>query len=83
METVLKADIFFFVATLAVVVITVLLIIAIRAFIKMLHRIKNFVDTIEADAVGASETVREMAEQVRESLVFNFIFARRKRKKKS
>ena len=82
MEPVLKADIFFFITSIAVVVFTIFftiigvhLVRIMKNFSRISESLKNGVDT-------AGEELKEITEQVLESTVFNFLFTKKRKKKK-
>ena len=82
METLVKADIFFFVATIAVALFTIFLIIALYYGIIAFKRIRKLSDKVEANFDTASTEVKEIVEEVKSSFLFNFLFMRNKNQKK-
>ena len=74
MNTVLHADIFFFIATigfvLCAVLVAMLLIVVIR-LVASVHRISRKIEA-SIDSVGGE--AKELIEDLRESAVFRFIF---------
>ncbi|MCE9517435.1 hypothetical protein K8Q96_00325 [Candidatus Nomurabacteria bacterium] len=81
MESIIKADIFFFITSISVVIVTVVIIIASYYIIGTLSNLrdisrslKNAADTVEAD-------MTEIRERVIESSLFSFVFGKKKKKK--
>lgn len=82
METIMKADIFFFVTTvcvLAVSVFVVILLIRLTTFMKTLTTLSN---ELKDKAGSIGEEAEEMLERIRESFVFQLLFGRKKSKSK-
>jgi hypothetical protein len=65
MDTLIHADIFFFVTTIAVVIVTLLLAIALIYLIKVLNRIKNIAEQIREETVLFREDVHDLRDSVR------------------
>jgi hypothetical protein len=81
-ETFAKADIFFFVTTIAVVLLTIFLIALASYAIFILHKIKKLYDRVEKGIDSASIEVKDLIENVRESSLFQFFFSKRSNRKK-
>lgn len=82
MDTIIHADIFFFITTIAVIVVSIFIIIALFYLIKTLRQFKRFTDAVERGLDGASDDLKEMRERIMDSFLFNLLFPRKKRKKK-
>ena len=82
METFIKADIFFFVTTIAVVVFTALASIALYYLILGLQSFKNMAKKLEAEQENAEEFVKETVERVTDSNIFNFLFPKKRKSSK-
>ena len=82
MNTLIHADVFFFITSIAVVFVSAFLIIALYYFISMLRRLRNLSEKLKENIGEASEDVQEMAEQIKESPIFNFLFPKKRKKKK-
>ena len=80
MTTLLKADIFFFVTTIVVVIVAAFLIVALYYLIRSLRQLSFLLDRMGDDIEHAAEYAKEIVQHVRESVLFNFLF-RKKRKK--
>ena len=82
METFIKADIFFFVTTIAVVIFTALTSITLYYLIVGLASFKRMAKKLEAEQENAEEFVKETVERVTESSIFNFLFPKKRKSKK-
>ena len=81
METILKSEIFFFITSISVIIITVIFIIAGFYLIKIMRNLSNISDTLKRAVDNAESNIEEIGERVKESRVFNFIFGKKKAKK--
>ena len=66
MGDVLQADIFFFITTISVVALTVLLIIALTYVVLILRKLRNLLNQVEARAAEISDDITELRANVRE-----------------
>lgn len=82
METFIKADIFFFVTTVAVVLLTIFLIIVLWYAIFALKSIKELGDELKENINTASTEVKEIILHIKESFLFNLLFTKNKNRKK-
>jgi hypothetical protein len=82
METFMKADIFFFVTTIAVGIITIFLCVAIYYVIVGLRRFKDLADKLERGIDTAEENISETVERVTDSFLFGLLFPKKRKKKK-
>lgn len=81
MDTLLKANIFFFITTIAVVLLTLALLIAMYYIVKSLRRLAALAEKVEENLKDATVEVREMAEDMRDSALFNLVFRKRRKKR--
>lgn len=83
MNTLIHADVFFFVTTIAVILVTTSLVIALFFLSRVLARFESIAKKIEENVTSVSDDIVEMTAQVRESSLFNFLFPKKyKRGKK-
>jgi uncharacterized membrane protein (DUF106 family) len=85
METLAKADIFFFVTTIAVIILTILISICFYYLSGALRNLRDITATLKEGVDKAEERVEEFIERIEENAMFRFIFGSRKttRKKKT
>ncbi len=81
MDTFMKADIFFFVTTIAVVAFLIMGSIAFYYLIRILRNVKRLSDKFEGTFDAAGEHAHKLYHEIRESFLFNLIFRKRGRKK--
>lgn len=79
----MKADIFFFVTTIAVVLISIFLILVLAYVAKFIHTCNRIARNVEMKADEIGEDVGEMIQDVRESFLFRLMFPKAKKKKSS
>jgi len=80
MESILKSDVFFFITSISVVIITIVLIIAGFYFIKLLRNFYKISKILKTYAEDTETELRDMGEHIRNSPLFTFIFGREKNK---
>lgn len=82
MDTLIHADIFFFITSVAVVVLTILLVIAFVYFIQILVNFRDISKILKNGVNNASEKMEELLENLVDNPVFRFILGVRNSKKK-
>ena len=82
MDTLLKANIFFFVTTIAVIVFLVLGSIMFFYIIGILRNIKKASDKIEEKIDAAGEQVDTLYHSISNSFLFHLLFGKKKKTKK-
>lgn len=80
MEPILKSDVFFFITSISVVIITIVLIVAGFYFIKLLRNFYRISKILKSYAEDTETELRDMGEHIRNSPLFTFIFGREKNK---
>lgn len=83
MESIVKSDIFFFISSISVIIITVLFVIVGFYCVKIMKNFSEISKTLKSAVGTADAELREMGDHVRESPLFSFIFGRPKAKKRS
>jgi predicted Zn-dependent protease len=83
MDSILQADIFFFISTIAVVIFSVLLLIAIYYLRETLQNFRDISRTLKNGVNNASEKVGDAFSDVEDSMVYKFIFGKKKKERKS
>ncbi len=81
MDTLMQANIFFFITSLAVVVVSfflVLLLIRLRSLFKSLN---NLVDKANNTADFVSDEAKDLISDIKESSVFRFLFPKQKKRR--
>jgi len=80
MESILKSDVFFFITSVSVIIITIVLIVAGFYFIKLLRNFYKISKILKSYAEDTETELRDMGEHIRNSPLFTFIFGREKNK---
>jgi hypothetical protein len=80
MESILKSDIFFFITSISVVVISSFVLVALFYFIKMLRNFHKISIILKNYAEDADGNLRDMGSHIRQSPLFTFIFGKEKSK---
>lgn len=77
MDTLMKADIFFFVTTIAVVAFFIMGSIAFYYLIGILRNVKRVSDKIGGTMDAANEHMHKLYHEIRESFLFNLILRKK------
>jgi hypothetical protein len=80
METLIHADIFFFITTIAVVIFLILGSICFYYVIKILGNIKRASDQLEKEVDRLGDNVDSLYHTIKESFIFNLIFKKKRGK---
>lgn len=83
MDTLVKADIFFFISSIAVVIITIMLSIVLFYFIKAGKTLHMLSDALQDRFENSEEFVLELKERLEENPVFRFFFPPSRRRRHS
>ncbi|MDP1706331.1 MAG: hypothetical protein Q8L36_00745 [bacterium] len=81
MEPILKSEIFFFIASTATVVMMIILTVAGFYLIGILRNFHAISAVFKKAVDNADESLEEIAERIKNSLIFQFLFGKRKSKK--
>ncbi len=82
MESVLKSDVFFFISSVSVVIITVIFMFAGFYFIKMMRNFSRISERLKETVDGAASSLEEVGENIKESPIYTFFFGKKKKSKK-
>ena len=80
-ESVIKADIFFVITTIAVVLVTLFFLVALFYFIRIVRNFYKISKILKNYADDANSELRGLGEQIRQSPLFTFLFGKEKNKK--
>lgn len=81
METLIHADIFFVITSVAVVVLLILSSVALIYFIKILRDISHISDAVRKGVDNASNHMEELVSRLMENRIFKFMFSKKKARK--
>lgn len=82
MDTLFKADIFFFITSIAVVLITLFLLVVLFRFIGILNDFKSITNKLKQGVGAASDNIVELIENINGNSFFRFIFGKKKSSRK-
>lgn len=83
MESIVKADIFFFITSIFIIIVSLITIVAGVYFLMILrnfHKISKILRTYTEDV---DDNLRDLGEHIRQSKLFTFIFGKEKPRKES
>ncbi len=83
MDTIIHADIFFFVSTIAVIIFTVLGAVFLVYLIRVMDDVKKSTTVLKDEIEGVHDDIILMRQKIRESAIFNLIFAKKRKKKET
>ena len=81
MDTLIKADVFFFISSISAVVFLVLGSVAFYYLIRILKNVDEATHTLTSKIETASAEVDGLVHDVRESFIFSMLFRKKKHKK--
>ena len=82
MESILQADIFFFVTTICIVFISVLVGVVLIRISRWLRLLTRFLESLKTQTQDIGDQAGEILEQIQNSFIFNFLFPKNKIRKK-
>jgi uncharacterized protein YoxC len=82
MESILKSEIFFFISSISVVLITVIFIIIGFYLIKIMKNFSHISEVLRNTVDGATSSLEEVGNDIKESTIFRFFFGKKKKSKK-
>jgi len=81
MESILRSDLFFFITSISVVIITIVLLVAGFYFIKMLRNFYKISKILKNYTENTENEIREIGYHIRHSPLFTFFFGKEKSKR--
>lgn len=82
MEGILKSDVFFFISSISVIIITIVFVIVGFYFIKMMRNFSRISERLKDTVYGATSSLEDVGESIKESPIFTFFFGKKKKSKK-
>jgi hypothetical protein len=82
MESLVQADIFFFITSIAVIICTIVFIVTGYYVIKTMKNISRISESLKNTVESAESELADISNHVRDSALFTFIFGKRKKSKK-
>jgi uncharacterized protein YoxC len=82
MNTLSHSEIFFFISSIGFVVLWILVAIFLAYLIRSIKAVSRIMEKIEKDIAEIGDTTRDLVEDLQESVLFRFIFGKKKKSKK-
>lgn len=79
METLLKADIFFFITTMAVIAVTLIILVAGFYLIQILKNFRDMSDTLKKAVDVAEDDIENIHNKITQSWLYLFLFKKKKK----
>ena len=83
MDTLLQSQVFFFISSVGFVLLWILVAIFLYYLIRATSAFSRIMEKVEKDIGNIGDTTREMLDDLRDNIVFKFLFGKKKRKNKS
>jgi hypothetical protein len=80
-QTLIHADVFFFLSSIGFVVVTCVLVVSLVYMISVLRSVRRITEKIETGIDTVGEDAKELVSDLRESLAFRILFGGRKHTK--
>lgn len=82
MNTLLQSQVFFFISSVGFVVLWVMVSIFLFYLIRVTKILSRIMEKVEKDVNNIGDTTKELLEEMRNNVIFNFLFGRKKGKSK-
>jgi uncharacterized protein YoxC len=83
MESLLQLQVFFFISSVGFVILAILLAIFLFYLIRTTHTLSRIMGKVEKDIDNIGDTTKEILDDVRDSVVFNLLFRKKKKRIKN
>lgn len=80
-QTLVHADIFFFISSIGFIIVTLILSVGLVYMIGVLKSVRRITDKIEADIDKVGQETKELVEDLRDSTAFRLMFGGHKKRK--
>ena len=82
MDTASQSQVFFFISSIGFVFLWLLVAIFLFYLIRAMNTFSRIMDKVEKDMNNISDTTKDLFEDMRNSLIFNFLFGKKKKSRK-
>lgn len=82
MESILKSEIFFFISSISVILITIIFVIVGFYLIKIMRNFSHISERLKETVDGAASSLEEVGDNIKESSIFRFFFGKKRKNKK-
>lgn len=82
MNAILQSQVFFFISSVGFIFLWILIAVFLFYLVKATKTLSKIMEKIEKDVNNISDSTRELIEEVRDSVIFNFFFKKKRKTKK-
>jgi len=82
MDAIMQMQVFFFISSIGFIILWTLTAIFLFYLIRATDTFSRIMEKIEKDVNNIGDTTKEMLEEVKDSIVFNFLFRKKKKNRK-
>ena len=82
MNPLLQSQVFFFISSIGFIILWILVAIFLVYLIRATHTFYRIMDGIEKDINKIGDTTKEMVADMRDSVIFNFLFRKKRKQRK-
>ncbi|HTE48712.1 MAG TPA: hypothetical protein VK675_02295 [Candidatus Paceibacterota bacterium] len=82
MDAIMQSQLFFFISSLGFIVLWALVAVFLFYLIRTTNTFSRIMGKIENDINSIGDTTREMVEDMKDSVIFNFLFRKKRRHRK-
>jgi len=83
MNTLLQAQVFFFISSVGFIVLGILVAVFLFYLIRATDTLSRILKQIEKDVNNIGDITKEMLEDIRDNPIFNFLFGKKKKSRKN
>jgi hypothetical protein len=82
MNTLLQSQVFFFISSIGFVILGILVAVFLFYLIRASKIFSEIMNKVEKDIDHIGDTTKEMLDEVKDSVIFNFLFRKKKKRRK-
>jgi uncharacterized protein YoxC len=82
MNAILQSQVFFFISSVGFIFLWILIAVFLFYLVKATKTLSKIMEKIEKDVNNISDSTRELIEEVRDSVIFNFFFKKKRKTRK-
>jgi HAMP domain-containing protein len=83
MEAILDSQVFFFISSMGFIILGAMTAVFLFYLIRATRAFSQIMDKVEEDVEHIGDTTKEMLDEVKDSMVFNFLFRKKKKERKN
>jgi flagellar biosynthesis/type III secretory pathway M-ring protein FliF/YscJ len=82
MESILKSEIFFFISSISVILITIIFVIVGFYLIKIMRNFSHISERLKETVDGTYSSIEEIGDNIKESYLYRLFFGKKRKNKK-